>query len=171
MIKRSQGFETAAAATKCSKQMSLDKAHHLLGHANHRSTIDTAKHLGWVKLKNSGNVCQSCAEAKAKQKVVPQSRKEPKLTIPNERVYHDLATVKAPADVVEKVLKPNWQLFIDEATGMKFSTFHKIKDDILEDTSARLKAMDRLADKEIQIWQQDNAGENKALEENMKGKH
>ena len=31
--------------------------------------------------------------------------------------------------------------------------------------------MERLADKEIQIWRQDNAGENKVLGENMKGEH
>ena len=108
MIKRSQGFETAAAAaTKGGKHVSLEKAHYLLGHANHRSTIDTAKHLGWDHLKNSGKVCQSCAEANANQKSVPQARREPKSTIPNERMYLDLSTVKAPADVAEKALKLN----------------------------------------------------------------
>ena len=86
-------------------------------------------------------------------------------------MYHDLATVKAPADVAEKVSKPNWQLIVDEATGMKFSSFRKSKDGILEDTSAQLKAMEQLAGNEIQIWRQDNAGEIKVLEENMKGQH
>ena len=100
---------------------------------------------------------------------MPQSRKEPKSTIPNERVYHDLAPVKTPSDVVEKVSKPVWQIFVDETTGIKFSTFHNAKDEILVDSTARLKALERLEDKEIQIWRQDNAGENKALEDNMKG--
>ena len=50
------------------------------------------------------------------------------MTIPNERVYHNLATVKAPIDVTEKVSKPVWQLFVNEATGLKFLTFHKAKD-------------------------------------------
>ena len=58
---------------------------------------------------------------------------------------------------------------VNEATGMKFSSFHKNKDDILKDTSVQLKAMEQLASKEIQIWRQDNAGENKVLEKNMKG--
>ena len=71
--------------------------------------------------------------------------------IPNERMYHNLVTVKAPADVTEKGLKPNWQLMVDKATGMKFCSFHKNKDDILEDTSAQLKAMEQLAGKESQI--------------------
>ena len=171
LIKQIQGFETAAAATEGGKQTSLEKAHYLLGHPNHHSTIDTAKHLEWGQLKNSGKVCQSCAGAKTKQKTVPQTRREPKSSILSEIVYHDLATMKAPANVVEKVPKPDWQVFVDEATGMKFCTFHKFKDDILEDTSAQLKAMEHLANREIQIWRQDNAGENKALEENMKGEH
>ena len=89
----------------------------------------------------------------------------------NERVYHDLATVKAPSDVAEKVSKPVWQLLVDEATGLKFSTFHKTKDAILDDSSARLKAMERLAGKEIKILRQDNAGENKSLETDMKSSH
>ena len=54
---------------------------------------------------------------------------------------------------------------------MKVSTFHKFTDDILDNTSAQLKRMERLAGTEIQIWRQDNAGENKALEENMKDSH
>ena len=154
LIKQSQGFETVAAATKVSKQMSLEKVHYMLGHTNHRLTIDMAKHLGWGQLKNSGKICQSCAEAKVKQKAVSHTRREPKSIIPNTRMYHDLATVKAPADVAEKLLKPNWQPFVNEATGMKVSSFRKNKDGILEDTSARLKAMERLADKKIWILRQ-----------------
>ena len=51
---------------------------------------------------------------------------------------------------------------------MKNATFHKTKDAILEDSSARLKALERLAGKEIQILRQDNAGKNKSLEADMK---
>ena len=79
-------------------------------------------------------------------------------------MYYNLATVKAPADIAEKVLKPNWQLIVDKATGMKFTPFHKSKGDILDNTSARLKAVEQLAGKEVQVWCQDNAGENKVLE-------
>ena len=86
-------------------------------------------------------------------------------------MYHHLATVKAPTDVAEKVSKPNWQIIVEEATGVNFTTFCKNKDDILDNISAQLKAMERLAGKEIQIWRQDNAGKNKVLEQNMKGQH
>ena len=115
--KQKPRFETATAATEGSRLMSLEKAHLLLGHMNHRLTIKTAKHLGWGQLRNCGKVCQSYAKAKAKQKAVPQSRKEKRLAIPNKRIYHNLATVKAPSDVAEKVSKPVWQLFVDEARG------------------------------------------------------
>ena len=54
---------------------------------------------------------------------------------------------------------------------MKCSTFQKNKDNILDNTSVRLKAMERLAGKEIQVWHQDKNGENKGLGENMKGEH
>jgi hypothetical protein len=56
-MKRSQGFETAAAVTKGGKQMSMDKVHHFLGHTNRRATFDTAKYLGWDKLKDTDNIC------------------------------------------------------------------------------------------------------------------
>ena len=75
----------------------------------------------------------------------------PRLIIPNKRMYHNLATVKAPADVAEKVSKHNWQLIVDKATGLKISTFHNNKDDILDNTSAQLKVMERLAGKDVQV--------------------
>ena len=120
---------------------------------------------------NSGKICQSCAKAKAKQKSVPHSRRAPRLTIPNKRMYHNLATVKAPVDGAEKSPKPNRQLTVNKATGIKFTTFHKSKNDICNDTSARLKTMEQLAGREIQIWRQDNARENTVLEQNMKSQH
>ena len=86
-------------------------------------------------------------------------------------MYHKLATVKASVDIAEKSPKLNRQLTVNEAIGIKFTTIHKSKNDICDDTSARLKTMEPLAGKEIQIWRQDNAGENKVLEQNMKSQH
>ena len=54
---------------------------------------------------------------------------------------------------------------------MKFTTFHKSKDDILNNTSARLKVTEQLAGKQIQICCRDNAEENKVLEQDMRGQH
>ena len=82
-----------------------------------------------------------------------------------------MATSKAPTNIAETVNTPKWQLAVDEATSVRFSTFHKNKDNILDDISAQLKAMERLSGQEIQVWHQDNTGENKVLEKNMKEEH
>ena len=57
-------LKITAAATKGGKQMSLAKAHHLLGYTHHRMTVKTAKYLGWGKLEDSGKECQLCTEEK-----------------------------------------------------------------------------------------------------------
>jgi hypothetical protein len=94
------------------------------------------KYLGWGKLKDNGKVWQPCAETKSKQQSVPQARRAPRLTIPNERLYRDLATVNTPTDATEKVSKPHRQLIVDEETGIQNSTFHQNKDTVLDDISA-----------------------------------
>ena len=153
MMKRSQGIlETATAATESGKLMSMDKARHFLGHTHHPATINTTKHLGWGKPNDNNEVCQPCAEVKAKQKLVPQATIAPRLTIPNKRLYHDMAMVKTPAEVAEKVSKPNWQLIVDEALGIKLLLFHKNTGDVLDSMITPLKAMERFAGQEIKVW-------------------
>ena len=68
-IKGSQGFKTVAAPPEGGKQLSMAKAHNLLGHSNHRTTVDTVKHLGLRKLKDSGVMCQPCAKSKIQAEV------------------------------------------------------------------------------------------------------
>ena len=57
-------------------------------------------------MKDCGKICQPCAKAKAKQKLVPESKNGVKAVFPNTHLYHTLTTAKAPADVEEKVRKP-----------------------------------------------------------------
>ena len=76
-------------------KIGVEKAHDLLGHCNTDATRATAKYLGW-ELSRGAKSCQSCAKAKAKQKVVPKKTKGTKASRPNERLFHDLAMVKAP---------------------------------------------------------------------------
>ena len=52
-------------------RMSVEKAHDLLMHSHEDATRATAKHLGW-ELSKGAKPCQSCAESKAKQKIVPK---------------------------------------------------------------------------------------------------
>ena len=77
--------------------------------------------------------------------------------------------MKAPRDTGLTVKKPNWQMTVDEATGMKFSVFYETKNGIVEDTNKKLRLCEKAAKKEIKFWRQDNAGENKILIENMQG--
>ena len=59
MIKKDRvTLETTAAATKGSKQMSMTKAHYLLGHTHCRTAAAKANYLGWGKPKDSSEVCR-----------------------------------------------------------------------------------------------------------------
>ena len=87
-------------------KLSVAKAHSILGHSNEESTRATAKYLNW-QLTRGSKKCESCAEAKAKQKNLPQMSSIEKAREPNGRLYHDLATVKAPRDTGLTVKKPN----------------------------------------------------------------
>ena len=62
-------------------KMGIEKAHDLLGHCNEDATRATAKHLGW-ELSRGAKPCQSCAEAQAKQKIVPKKTKGKKASRP-----------------------------------------------------------------------------------------
>ena len=103
-----------------------------------------AKQLGW-KLSKGFQPCKSCAEAKAKQKNVPHKTAGSKAEKPNERLFHDLATVKPPPSLNMSIGKPVWQLLVDEATGMKFSSFHATKADIVEPTCVKLNKLAKIA--------------------------
>ena len=112
--------------------MGVEKAHDLLGHCNEDATRATAKHLGW-ELSRGAKPCQSCAEAKAKQKIMPKKTKGKKASRPNERLFQDLATVKAPKSLNVTVTRPHWQLLVDERTNMKFSSHHETKSGMVEE--------------------------------------
>ena len=96
-----------------------------------------------------------------------------KVTLPDKCLYHDLAIVKVPADVDEKVNKPFWESIVIKATRMKSSMFYRKKNKIVGDTSICLKVCGLVAGKEIQHWRQDNAGDNKIMEQkqNMSDHH
>ena len=88
-------------------RMNVDKTHDLLGHSNKDNTRATAKHLGW-ELSKGAKPCQSCAKAKAKQKIVPKKTSGNKASRSNERLFQDLATVKAPKALKITVIRRHW---------------------------------------------------------------
>eukprot|EP00536_Pseudo-nitzschia_multiseries_P015354 jgi/Psemu1/42207/gm1.42207_g len=67
-----QDISAATATTTTSEgiEMSIDKAHRLLGHMNEPKTRQTAEALGWTITWGAMTPCEDCAKAKAKRKVI-----------------------------------------------------------------------------------------------------
>ena len=92
-------------------------------------------------------------------------------SVPNKRLFYNLATVKAPSDIGQKGSTPIWQIIVDKETSTQLLQFYKKKNKIVYDTSVWLKMCEMVAGEKIQHWQQDNTKENKILEQNMKGQY
>jgi hypothetical protein len=60
------------------------------------------------------------------------------------------------------VTKPNWQIMVDERTGMKFLDFFKAKNGMIEPTCAQWNRW-KAAGLVVKYVRLDNAGENNAL--------
>ena len=74
--------------------MSIEQAHAILGHSSKEMTRQTAAALSILITRGAPKTCESCAIAKAKQKIVNAESKEVKAVKYNGRIYHDIATVK-----------------------------------------------------------------------------
>ncbi len=66
------GDETMGGAVDKAHIYSINKAHTLLGHNNEYDTRQIVSHLGWTITRGSLGVCESCANAKARQKNMPK---------------------------------------------------------------------------------------------------
>jgi hypothetical protein len=96
---------TAIAPTP--KQMSIKKAHNMLGHINEKAVRKTALALGWELTKGTLGVCEPCTEAKAKQKNLPRHPHTPPSTKDESRIYLDITTIRKTKNG-PKVYKGNW---------------------------------------------------------------
>ena len=81
-------------ATSKAPTYNTKKAHELLGHNNENDTRQMASHLGWTITREPQGVCESCANAKARQKNVPKISTGEKATVINGRWFHDSSTLK-----------------------------------------------------------------------------
>jgi hypothetical protein len=157
---------TEVGAIAINTQMSIDKAHSLLGHQGEDATRKTARHLGWILTKGKMNPCLSCTLAKAKQKNTVKESEHQKAKTCGERIYTDIASVKPKDGLVPS--KPHWCIKVDEMTQMKFSTFYKHKDDMVE-PSCELFHKWGNDGKIVKYIRCDNAGENRTLEKRANG--
>jgi hypothetical protein len=69
---RKGGDEVMGGATNNAPTYNIKKAHELLGHNNENDTRQMASHLCWTITRGPLGVCESCANAKARQKNVPE---------------------------------------------------------------------------------------------------
>ena len=139
--------------------MSAQKLHEALCHSEKRITLNTENKLG-IKIQGTFGDCESCDEAKAKQKKLPKVT-ESTSKIRGERLHIDISSVKYKSYGGGK----HWLLVVDDATDVNWSYIQKKKSELTENMIQLildLKNKNNITTKFIRC---DNAGENKKLEE------
>ena len=133
----------------------------MLGHQSEEATRATAKYLGWTITRGALKPCLPCTIGKAKQKNTVKCSGHDPSKKPGERIYTDIAWIR-PAEGTT-VSKPYWCIKVDERTQLKFSSFHKHKDDMVE-SSCELLNRWKHAGNPVKFIRCDNAGENRTLQ-------
>jgi hypothetical protein len=67
-------------------------------------------------------------------------------------------------------MKPNWQIIVDEQTQLKCSNFFETKNGMVEPTCEQFQLW-KDAGKEVYYIHMDNAGKNKALQQQCESAH
>ena len=120
-----------------------------------------AKALGWVITRGQMKPCETCTQAKAKQKSVTQDSDHIKSTRAGERMFLDLCSIKEDG----KILK-HWRILMDEATGFKTTKFVTTKSGMVEPTLKELQKL-KHHNKDVKFIRCDNGGENEALQKKI----
>jgi hypothetical protein len=138
--------------------ISHERMHEQLGHPNKVVVMSTAKKYG-IKIKPPVDMpCESCAKGKAKRKKISKLNIDNKATKKGERIFLDIASIKAKSKGGNKF----WLLIMDEYTDCTWSHFIKRKSDlpgVVYQWIMRAKN-DKINIENIRC---DNAGENLAL--------
>ena len=136
----------------------------VLGHNNENDTRQMASHLGWTITRGPLGVCESCAKTKARQKNVPKISTGKKATVINGRWFYDISTLKVHKG--EKGSSKVWDLTVDEFTGIPFSGKYNNENEFIE-SMYQCNQAQTARGYPVLIMRQDNAGENKKLEERL----
>jgi hypothetical protein len=161
---RKGGDEVVGGATSKAPNHNIKKAHELLGHNNENDTRQMASHLGWTITRGPLGVCESCANAKARQKHVPKISTGEKATVINGRWFHDSSTLKVHKG--EKGSSKIWDPTFDELTGIPFTGIYNKKNEFIESMYQRMQAQTARG-YPVLIMRQDNAWEIKKLEKRL----
>jgi Reverse transcriptase (RNA-dependent DNA polymerase) len=163
-IHRTQRKEIATPAL--TTVMNVNKAHRLLGHQSESTTRKTAEYLGWRITRGTMEPCVPCTIGKAKQKNTVKVSQREKSKTPGERIFTDIASVRPKEDT--QLSKPFWCIKVDERTQIKFSSFHKHKDEMVE-SSCELFDKWKQGGNPVKFIRCDNAGENQTLQHRANG--
>jgi len=156
--------EVTGLGTDSTMRLSVIKAHDLLGHTNEDMTRATAKALGWEITRGGMPPCEACSVSKAKQKNVTKTSDHVTATKNAYRMFVDMASIKGQINGPKVNSKRHWRMMVDERTGMKFSSFYRTKDGMIEPTLEQWNKWKQngLVVKKVRC---NNAGENKKLQE------
>jgi hypothetical protein len=163
---RKGGDEVMGGATNNAPTYNIKKAHELLGRNNENDTRQMASHLDWTITRGPLGVCESCANAKARQKNMPKISTGEQATVINGRWFHDSSTL-----IVHKGDKGSnkiWALTVDELTGIPFTGIYNKKNEFIESMCQQIQAQTARGHPAL-IMRQDNAGENKKFKERVNG--
>jgi hypothetical protein len=158
------GDEVVGGAISKAPNYNIKKAHELLGHNNENDTRQMAGHLGWTITRGPLGVCESCENAKARQKNVPKIPTGEKATVINGRWFHDSSTLKVHK--CEKGPSKIWDLTVDELIGIPFTGIYNKKNEFVESMYQCIQAQTARGYPGL-IIRQGNAGENKKLEKRL----
>jgi hypothetical protein len=155
---RKGGNEEVVGATSKAPYCNIKKAHELLGHNNENDSRQMASHLGWTITRGPLGMCESCANAKARQKNVPKIPTGEKVTVINGWWFHDSSTLKVHKG--EKGSSKIWDLTVDELTGIPLTGIYNKKNEFVESMCQHIQAQTAIG-YPVLIIRHDNAGENK----------
>ena len=155
------GTEISAAVIR----MNSGYAHDILGHCNRWAIIEVAEALKLVITGVKSKPCMHCTAAKAKRKVLNRTG-NPKTRESNGWIGIDISTIKSSKNSDIIVTKPNWIMVIDERSGLKLSSFHKNKDDIVPYLAENFSRFKYDGSPVLKV-RCDNAGENKSTEKEV----
>jgi len=114
--------ELAISSLTTRNLLSMNQAHERLGHANKDAAREMVNGLNLNVIPGNMRVCWACTVAKMKQKNVVQFSMHERITVPGERVFVDVSSIKPPK-AVKAIPRANWQIVVDECTNFKVLHF------------------------------------------------
>ncbi len=109
-------------------------------------------------------MCESCANAKARQKNLPKISTGEQATVINGRWFHNSSTLKVHKG--DKGSNKIWDRTVDELTGIPFTGIYNKKNEFIESICQRIQVQIARGHS-VLIMRQDNAGEKTKLEKRL----